>query len=582
MKSLFSITETPAQKMVRNLGNIHDSNDDILRIIKLYNQGNTSRNEETTTTSTTDKYPYLLKYRASNLYILVTAAFSIFTSIYVNYSSVPITSYIIEHQIKDVNQPTNQLLPDEAISYILSSFHLFGLLGCQITQRKVLLIVGTLTSLLASGALMVSFEHWMLFPARFLQGLSNAFIWSMSFALVSDIWPISKLGSMFGFICGLYPLGMTFGLTVGDHKCSFVCILILSSACFILQLLVIERSTIPHTWLKSRNQVDTHLEDHDFKDMQKEMDVMEEGLWSKSSSLSTINLRDQPIIFKKESDYNYNQDTTCGHRKSKDCSTFYRLITSLNLVSLIYQLVVLSAITSALETALYVNLIRAHAITDNIKQGIVLSTFLVPCVFSSFLAGWFCDRFGSKIVSLTSVIILIPASIWVGVPNQNIESMVAALVLGGITMAGASTSVILVTSRLLLKIVRDISVKEGTKSHQPTTTIIFSIIASTCGIGYFTGSSLAKLNATIGFFWLSFIFAMLLTTCLPLMIYYSKRYKNNSIGSNISKKSIINNTRPESFAESILSDDTTVGSLSNDSLGDNVVIERKSSIIVIP
>lgn len=81
MKSLFSITETPAQKMVRNLGNIHDSNDDILRIIKLYNQGNTSRNEETTTTSTTDKYPYLLKYRASNLYILVTAAFSIFTSV---------------------------------------------------------------------------------------------------------------------------------------------------------------------------------------------------------------------------------------------------------------------------------------------------------------------------------------------------------------------------------------------------------------------------------------------------------------------------------------------------------------------
>lgn len=111
--------------------------------------------------------------------------------------------------------------------------------------------------------------------------------------------------------------------------------------------MVIERSTIPHSWLKSRNQVDNHLEDHNFKDMQKEMDVMEEGLWSKSSSLSTINLRDQPIIFKKESDYNYNQDTS-GRRKSKD-STFYRLITSLNLVSLIYQLVVLSAITSALE-----------------------------------------------------------------------------------------------------------------------------------------------------------------------------------------------------------------------------------------
>lgn len=83
MKSLFSTTETPAQKMFRNLDSIHDGNDDILRIIKLYNQG-TSKNEEATT-STTDKYPYLLKYRASNLYILFTAAFSIFTSVGIIY-----------------------------------------------------------------------------------------------------------------------------------------------------------------------------------------------------------------------------------------------------------------------------------------------------------------------------------------------------------------------------------------------------------------------------------------------------------------------------------------------------------------
>lgn len=92
---------------------------------------------------------------------------------------------------------------------------LYGWLGRLISQRKILLIVGTLTSLLASGALMVSIEYWMLFPARFLQGVSNAFIWIMSFALIADLWPVSKLGLMFGFICGLYPLGMTFGLTVG-------------------------------------------------------------------------------------------------------------------------------------------------------------------------------------------------------------------------------------------------------------------------------------------------------------------------------------------------------------------------------
>lgn len=78
MKSLF-FKETPAQKMIKNLGSIHDSNDDILRIIRLYNQG-TSRNMNEENSSTV-KYPFMLKYRASNLFIFITAAFSIFTSV---------------------------------------------------------------------------------------------------------------------------------------------------------------------------------------------------------------------------------------------------------------------------------------------------------------------------------------------------------------------------------------------------------------------------------------------------------------------------------------------------------------------
>lgn len=101
--------------------------------------------------------------------------------------------------------------------FIIGGLLLFGWLGSQFVQRKVFVIVGTLTSLMASGAFIVSFEYWMLLPAKFLQGLSNASIWLMCCALIADIWPISKLGSMVGLICGIYPLGMTFGLTLGGN-----------------------------------------------------------------------------------------------------------------------------------------------------------------------------------------------------------------------------------------------------------------------------------------------------------------------------------------------------------------------------
>ena len=103
---------------------------------------------------------------------------------------------------------------------VLGGLLLFGWLGAQFVQRKIFVIVGTLTALMASGAFMVSSEYWMLLPAKFLQGLSNACIWLMCSALIADIWPLSKLGSMVGLICGIFSLGMSSGLILGGKmKC---------------------------------------------------------------------------------------------------------------------------------------------------------------------------------------------------------------------------------------------------------------------------------------------------------------------------------------------------------------------------
>lgn len=116
------------------------------------------------------------------------------------------------------------MFTDDAVVYVSLSFYLSGLLlgslmfgwfGCQIRQRKYLLLIGTCASILAGGAFMVSIEYWMLFPANFLQGISNASIWLMCTALIADIWPHSKWGSMIGFILSTYPLGMSLGLTLG-------------------------------------------------------------------------------------------------------------------------------------------------------------------------------------------------------------------------------------------------------------------------------------------------------------------------------------------------------------------------------
>lgn len=225
------------------------------------------------------------------------------------------------------------------------------------------------------------------------------------------------------------------------------------------------------------------------------------------------------------------------------------------------------------------------SISSDIYRGVVINLFLIPCSVSAFTSGWLCDRFGPRIVSLTSVIISIPAFIWIGVPNQSIESVVSALVVGGITITGTAVSIILVTSKKLQEIIHDGLGKENvTYAQLASPTITCAIIGSTFGIGNLSGSLFSTLNPDTGFFWFCFILASLLATCIPFMALCSKNYiikRDIRLNHNKSKKSIVNNTRPASFAESMLSDDTTIGS-SSKSVYDDLVMERKSSIIVMP
>ncbi|KAL9537625.1 hypothetical protein MBANPS3_011609 [Mucor bainieri] len=577
-----------------NHSNIHDSNEDILRIIKLYNQGTMKTvNDEATLNGI--KYPCLLKYRASNFYVFLTAALSIFISIYSNASLSSITLYIIESQIKPTQsalQSDMDMFSDDAVVYVLSSFYLsglllgsfmFGWLGCQIRQRKYLLLIGTCASILAGGALMVSIEYWMLFPAKFLQ---------------ADVWPQSKLGSMIGFIMCTYPLGMSSGLTIGgvifehaNHKACFLCALALSCWTLLMQLVVIERCTIPSDWIESKQDIahmehETEMQEHHFKDMQRELNIMEEGaMWSKSSSMSTINLRDQPIIFEKEKESSIKSSAKVVLQNL----LVVRLVRSAEFMACLYQLVAITAILGALKPSLMIKLEFQMSVLNMAYRNIVLSTFLLPCAVSSVANGWLCDRFGTKIVGLTSMIISIPAFMWIGVPHQNIQSVVSALVVGGITLSGVSVSAIYSTINIMQKIMLQQQFEKTKQQqqqyqqqHMPA---IFATMYLMSGVGLFLGFFLSKLNDIIGFFWLCFVLSMLLVTCLPLMAYFpkGKLFKGGSqigFSASTSKKSIVNNTRPESFAESILSDDeTTLGSSSKSDC--NVTLESKS-IIVIP
>lgn len=110
-----------------------------------------------------------------------------------------------------------------------------------------------------------------------------------------------------------------------------------------MQILIIERSSLPISWIQTKTDDEVKMGDHNFKDMQQVLDTTEEGEWSKSSSMSTINLRDQPVIFEKESESIYS------HCKKDKRNPVSRLISSFHFFSLLYQIIILSIVIGALK-----------------------------------------------------------------------------------------------------------------------------------------------------------------------------------------------------------------------------------------
>lgn len=117
-----------------------------------------------------------------------------------------------------------------------------------------------------------------------------------------------------------------------------------------MQLVVVERCTIPSDWIETKEAVqtdrETEMQEHHFKDMQRELNIMEEGaMWSKSSSMSTINLRDQPIIFEKEKESSIKSSAKIALQNL----LVVRLMRSAEFMACVYQLVAITAILGALK-----------------------------------------------------------------------------------------------------------------------------------------------------------------------------------------------------------------------------------------
>lgn len=69
---------------------------------------------------------------------------------------------------------------------------------------------------------------------------------------------------------------------------------------------------------------------------------------------------------------------------------------------------------------------------------------MIPSIISSVICGKLCDRYGTKIVALVSLLLATPSCLLIGLPSSQHGSfwlLVPVLIMGGITIAGCQAPV---------------------------------------------------------------------------------------------------------------------------------------------
>ncbi len=156
--------------------------------------------------------PFLLKYRSSTTFILLTVCLAIFTDILFYGLVVPVMPFSLNVQAgvpeDQVQQWTAILLACYNVSLFIGS-PVVGIYADHTSSRRLPLLFGLLALAGSTVLLCLGKNIALLIIGRLLQGLSAAIVWSVGLALLAD-----TMGRNIGYSMGYVSIAMSVGLLI--------------------------------------------------------------------------------------------------------------------------------------------------------------------------------------------------------------------------------------------------------------------------------------------------------------------------------------------------------------------------------
>ncbi|KAG2227116.1 hypothetical protein INT45_003846, partial [Circinella minor] len=478
------------------------------------------------------KKPILLSVRASDYFIFSTAAIGLFTSTFVHSILFPISPFIVDriNHNGEASQDTGESpfsAANDAVTSrdtgilvalyaagLLAGSPIFGWLGEKIRQRRVPMLLGIAASITANLMFMFATAYWMLLLARFLQGVSNACVWTMSLCLIADNWPEDQLGFQMGKLFGFYPLGIVAGLPVGvlyaklGYQAPFIASMILCGADFFMRLVIIERCHLPKEWFIKPGDEENSV-------TKEQTTIHTAASQHQLPNISTTHTNISSSCYSFGDDFTMKNDSS-NNQVTESKVTVKRLLQQPRLLVSLNLTIVVAAAMSAFETILTMRLATEWQF-DEAACGLMLLSFMIPSVIAGAISGWLCDKYGTKIVALVSLVLIIPTVMLVTIPNRNTPfwTLIIYFAMGGSAMAGCQSTV-------FPEIADVVSNENESSTEKDGLATSYALFNAAYGTGMCVGPILAGfLYGTIGFFWLCAVLAFMFLFCMPFAYFYT-------------------------------------------------------------
>ncbi|KAF2100970.1 MFS transporter-like protein [Rhizodiscina lignyota] len=149
------------------------------------------------------KRPWLLKYRSSKIFLMVTVSFAVFTDIFLYAVIIPVIPFTLNSRAgitQDRVQFWTSILVACYGAALLAASPICGYLADQLPNRRSSMLFGLVTLTGATALLQVGSNIGLMICGRVLQGVSAAIVWTVGLALLVDTVGQREIGMAMGWV----------------------------------------------------------------------------------------------------------------------------------------------------------------------------------------------------------------------------------------------------------------------------------------------------------------------------------------------------------------------------------------------